>query len=107
MTEYIASSLEVGRRPRISLLRAYSSAFSPSSAHGCSRSGSFSARPTVSSTGKGYRPGPLRADSEAADRDSPQRKAPRIPGLMVRFVADYRDATELQACSCREPLGLV
>src|SRR5215216_1253604 len=55
MTEYMASSLLVGRRPRISLIRAYSSAFSPSSAHGCSRSGSFSARPTVSSTGKGYR----------------------------------------------------
>ena len=40
MTEYIASSLLVGRRPRISRIRAYSSAFRPSSAHGCSRSGS-------------------------------------------------------------------
>src|SRR5262245_58550939 len=48
MTLYIASSELVGRRPRISRIRAYSSAFSPRSAHGCSRCGSSAARDTVS-----------------------------------------------------------
>src|SRR6478672_8723537 len=48
MTEYIASSELVGRRPRISRIRAYSSAFRPSSAHGWSRSASAEAIATVS-----------------------------------------------------------
>src|SRR6059058_1776637 len=48
MTEYIASSELVGRRPRISRIRAYSSALSPRSAHGWSRDGSVAARATVS-----------------------------------------------------------
>src|ERR1041384_5641753 len=48
MTLYIASSELVGRRPRISRIRAYSSALSPRSAHGCSRAGSSAARATVS-----------------------------------------------------------
>src|SRR4249919_4180753 len=50
MTEYMASSDEVGRRPRISLIRAYSPSFSPSSAHGCDCSGVRAAFPTVSAT---------------------------------------------------------
>src|SRR4249919_2216136 len=50
MTEYIASSDEVGRRPRISLIRVYSPSFSPSSAHGCDCSGVRAAFPTVSAT---------------------------------------------------------
>src|SRR5215204_28172 len=50
MTEYMASSDEVGRRPRISLIRAYSSSFSPSSAHGWDSSGVRAAFPTVSAT---------------------------------------------------------
>ena len=50
MTEYMASSDEVGRRPRISLIRAYSPSFSPSSAHGCAWSGVRVASPTVSAT---------------------------------------------------------
>src|SRR5215211_2448959 len=50
MTEYIASSDEVGRRSRISLIRAYSPSFSPSSAHGCDWSGVWVALATVSAT---------------------------------------------------------
>ena len=49
MTEYIASSEEVGRRPKISFMRAYSSAFNPSSAKGCEESGFDCAIATVSS----------------------------------------------------------
>src|ERR1019366_7408057 len=48
MTEYIASSAVVGRRPRISWIRAYSSAFSPSAAQGCSVSAVVAASRTVS-----------------------------------------------------------
>src|SRR4051794_40615003 len=48
MTLYIASSELVGRRPRISRIRAYSSALRPRSAHGWSRAGSSAARATVS-----------------------------------------------------------
>ena len=48
MTEYIASSAIVGRRPRMSRIRAYSSAFSPSSAQGCAVSGVIDASATVS-----------------------------------------------------------
>jgi hypothetical protein len=48
MTEYIASSAAVGRRPRISWMRAYSSALRPSSAQGCSWSGVPEATATVS-----------------------------------------------------------
>src|SRR5687767_15801249 len=50
MTEYMASSDEVGRRPRVSLIRAYSASFSPSSAHGWDSSGVWAAFPTVSAT---------------------------------------------------------
>ncbi len=50
MTEYIANSAEVGRRPRISLIRAYSSALRPSSANGWSTSGFAVANSTVSLT---------------------------------------------------------
>jgi hypothetical protein len=50
ITEYIASSEEVGRRSRISLIRAYSPSFNPSSAHGCGWSGVWVASPTVSAT---------------------------------------------------------
>src|SRR5215208_3515738 len=50
MTEYMASSDEVGRRPRISLILAYSSSFRPSSAHGCAWWGVRAASPTVSAT---------------------------------------------------------
>src|SRR5690606_13577831 len=48
MTEYIASSAFVGRRPRISRMRAYSSGLRPSSSKGCSASGLAAARSTVS-----------------------------------------------------------
>src|SRR5665648_18252 len=51
MTEYIASSAIVGRRRRISRIRSYSSAFSPSSAQGCWVSGVVEASPTVSTLG--------------------------------------------------------
>src|SRR5688500_11961594 len=64
MTEYMASSDEVGRRPRISLIRAYSSSFRPSSAHGCSWSGVRAAAPTVSATAATL---PVRG-SDRADR---------------------------------------
>ncbi len=50
MTEYIASSPLVGRRPRISRMRAYSSGLRPSAAYGCSRSGVSVAFATVSTT---------------------------------------------------------
>src|SRR6476469_10559661 len=49
MTEYIASSDDVGRRLRISRSWAYSSDLSPSSAHGWVTSGLCSAFLTVSS----------------------------------------------------------
>ena len=48
MTEYIANSLEVGRRPKMFLILAYSSSFSPSSAQGWEASGLFCAFVTVS-----------------------------------------------------------
>src|SRR3954451_23581121 len=48
LTQYIASSQLVGRRPRMSRMRWYSSGFNPSSAHGCSASGVAAARLTVS-----------------------------------------------------------
>ena len=48
ITEYMASSQLVGRRPRMSRMRWYSSGFSPSSAHGCSTSGVLLALLTVS-----------------------------------------------------------
>src|SRR5699024_9520214 len=50
MTEYIASSAEVGRRPRICLICSYSSALRPRSAKGCSTSGFAAANSTVSLT---------------------------------------------------------
>src|SRR5690554_2888345 len=50
MTEYIASSPDVGRRPRISLIFSYSSGLSPSAAYGCSFSGVAMALETVSAT---------------------------------------------------------
>src|SRR6476619_7505236 len=46
----MASSDEVGRRPRISLIWAYSPSFNPSSAHGCDCSGVRVALLTVSAT---------------------------------------------------------
>src|SRR6478736_3350000 len=48
MTEYIASSAIVGRRPMISRMLAYSSPLSPSSDHGWSTSGVRAACSTVS-----------------------------------------------------------
>ncbi len=48
MTEYMASSAAVGRRPRIFLISAYSFSFRPSSAQGCSTSGVAWASATVS-----------------------------------------------------------
>src|SRR5690606_38156148 len=51
MTEYIASSAFVGRRPRISRIWAYSSGLRPSSAYGCSASGVAAASSIVSYPG--------------------------------------------------------
>jgi len=51
ITEYIASSALVGRRPRMSRMRWYSSSLRPSSSHGCSWSGVAPASPTVSTWG--------------------------------------------------------
>lgn len=48
MTEYMASSAPVGRRPRISRMRAYSSSLRPSSFQGCAASGVSVACLTVS-----------------------------------------------------------
>src|SRR4051812_31132129 len=48
MTAYIASSASVGRRPRISRMRAYSSSFKPSSRYGWGCSGVAPALATVS-----------------------------------------------------------
>src|SRR5262249_53373851 len=48
ITEYMVSSALVGRRPRISRIRAYSSSRSPSSAYGCGSSGVAAACSTVS-----------------------------------------------------------
>src|SRR6478736_8353344 len=53
MTEYMASSALVGRRPRMLRMRSYSSGFRPSAAYGCSFSGVVAATSTVSSTGLG------------------------------------------------------
>ena len=50
MTEYMASSAAVGRRPSRSRMRWYSSGLSPSSANGCARSGVAAAFSTVSDT---------------------------------------------------------
>src|SRR5690606_20934448 len=50
MTEYIASSAEVGRRPSTSRIFWYSSCLRPSSAYGCSTSGLCAANSTVSFT---------------------------------------------------------
>src|SRR5215212_8290530 len=50
MTEYMASSDEVGRRPRISMILAYSSRFKPSAAHGWASPGLERAFATVSAT---------------------------------------------------------
>src|SRR3954462_7802534 len=52
MTEYIASSELVGRRPRISRMFAYSSGLRPRSAHGCARSAVLVASSTVSRLGR-------------------------------------------------------
>ncbi|MNW60742.1 hypothetical protein D3C74_387530 [compost metagenome] len=52
MTEYIASSAAVGRRPRMSRMRWYSSGLRPSSAKGCASSGVAAARSTVSRCGR-------------------------------------------------------
>src|SRR4051812_36474903 len=48
ITEYMASSDEVGRRPKISRSWAYSSGLRPSSDHGCWASGVAAASATVS-----------------------------------------------------------
>lgn len=48
ITEYMASSAPVGRRPRISTTLSYSSFFRPSSAQGSSTSGVAAACSTVS-----------------------------------------------------------
>src|SRR4029453_7844301 len=53
MTEYIASSALVGRRPRMLRMRSYSSGFSPSAAYGCSFSGVAAATTAVSRNGVG------------------------------------------------------
>src|SRR5215218_5117237 len=50
ITEYMASSDEVGRRPRISMILAYSSRFRPSAAHGWASPGLERAFATVSAT---------------------------------------------------------
>src|SRR5690606_11584220 len=52
MTEYIASSAAVGRRPRMSRMRWYSSGLRPSSAYGWTSSGVAAACSTVSSAGR-------------------------------------------------------
>ena len=52
ITEYMASSPPVGRRPRISRMRWYSSADNPNSSQGCSTSGVLTAFSTVSATGQ-------------------------------------------------------
>jgi len=49
ITEYMASSASVGRRPRICRIRRYSSSFRPSSRNGCGTSGVAAAWATVSS----------------------------------------------------------
>src|SRR6266571_427937 len=53
MTEYIASSDSVGRRPSSLRIFSYSSSWTPSSAYGCSTSGVRSACPTVSNSAGG------------------------------------------------------
>ncbi|COW11249.1 Uncharacterised protein [Mycobacterium tuberculosis] len=50
ITEYMASSVSVGRRPRIWRIRRYSSSLRPSSPYGCGWSGVVAACSTVSST---------------------------------------------------------
>src|SRR5215217_6987303 len=79
MTEYMASSDEVGRRPSISPILRYSSSFRPSSAHGWAKSGVECAFATVSATGVrlpadsrgGSRPASAECvvDAEPGDRD--------------------------------------
>src|SRR5690242_10041836 len=56
MTLYIASSAVVGRRPRMSRMRRYSSSLSPSSRNGCCSSGVFAASSTVSRSMARLRP---------------------------------------------------
>src|SRR4051794_4725166 len=65
MTEYMASSAAVGRRPRMSRMRWYSSGFRPSSANGCSWSGVAAATSTVSVWGA--RAGAVVIDSLGGD----------------------------------------
>src|SRR3954451_2149643 len=83
ITEYIASSAPVGRRPRIARVLSYSSALRPSSDHGCGLSGGEVATATVSRRGasvtpRSYRPG--MAEPTAA---SP-RSAPGAAGVLRR-----------------------
>ena len=59
ITEYMASSHEVGRRPRICRISRYSFSFRPRAAQGCSRSGVSAACVTVSTTPTSYRLGDL------------------------------------------------
>ena len=56
MTEYMASSAEVGRRPRISRMLSYSSSLRPSSLHGWVASASVAAASTVSTPTGGRAP---------------------------------------------------
>src|SRR6478672_7230411 len=65
MTEYMASSAAVGRRPRMSRMRWYSSGLRPSSANGCSWSGVAAATSTVSVWGA--RAGAVVIDSLGGD----------------------------------------
>ena len=55
MIEYIASSDAVGRRPRISRIRSYSSSLRPSSAYGWLAVSGVDARPRLTVVGRGGR----------------------------------------------------
>src|SRR5688572_15585777 len=81
MTEYIASSPLVGRRPRIPRIARYSSSLRPSAPYGCSLSGVAIAFETVSATPReGVVTVTIRKLPELTDAGSPQSTGGRTRG---------------------------
>ena len=99
MTEYMASSAPLGRRPRISLMRPYSSAVSPSSDHGWVWSGVRAAFWTESTTGLPYRPA-TPSDRRRSARPEPSRAgSERIrPRLCGQIRSDPPAESERRSC---------
>src|SRR6476469_6525421 len=88
ITEYMASSAAVGRRPRLSRMRWYSSGLRPSSANGCSWSGVAAATSTVSVWGA--RAGAVVIDSLGGDPWAGTDQAARQRGRRRQTRTGYR-----------------